>query len=257
MKKRILLGIVAVTIVVAAPSFGNRAYAWGFGGGNDGGSMGRGNGIGRNQDKDRNQDQNQIQGRRGDRGMMSIVTSDVAVSACTDKAAGDDCTFTGKRPGGDDKEVSLSGTCRTIPPGKTDATTGKLSCMPKPVEGEGFGKRGDGQENRLDRASTMKQRKQAEINRIEARVQRVVDFLDSKNVDTTAIKADFTTFKSKADTVLEKVDALATLLKTDNPSKSDVETARTAVRTAGQDMITYFRNTLRPEIKKALDGLSD
>lgn len=196
-------------------------------------------------------------GRGAERGGMPFRLSDAAVTACKDKNEGATCSFTGTKAGSD-AQTTIDGTCRKAPGMRNGATTDTtLACMPVSKDGEGLKAPGDRSWNRSDRAATMKERKQAEINRIETRVQKVIDFLKSKDVSTTSIESDFEIFKGKANTVLDKVDALATLLKTDSPGQRDIEEKRAEVKVAGKDMITYFHDTLRPEIKKAVDTLKD
>ncbi|NTW45879.1 MAG: hypothetical protein HGB18_02365 [Candidatus Moranbacteria bacterium] len=236
-KRKIGIGAAMIAIpAVASLLVAGQASAFGFG---DGGSRSG----------------NRVQSEERDgRGPVGGFRSEEAVSACSGKSSGDDCSFSMTRPG-QSETTSVSGTCRNVPAGKTDSSE-SLSCMPTPKDGDGSMERVRS-EDRDGRAENLKERKQAEINRIETRVQKIIDFLKSKDVDTATIEGYFSTFKAKADTVIAKVEALQTLLSTDNPSESDLASARTAVRDAGKDMISYYKDTLRTALKSALDALND
>lgn len=200
--------------------------------------------------------------------------SDEAVAACSDKAEKDTCSFAATRPVADstggDTTVTVSGTCLKIPARKTDgsidttATDTKLACVPERGDGGNGGSIGRGNgisaADMVQRAESMKASRQAFIYRIETRVDKVIAFLTSKNVAsglTDAIKSDEDTFKGKADTLLAKYDAYIALLKDDSSSVSDKTAAREAIRSASQDMMTYFSGTLRKSIADALNTVAD
>ncbi|HWQ60435.1 MAG TPA: hypothetical protein VN420_04835 [Candidatus Fimivivens sp.] len=199
---------------------------------------------------------------RGDNRQMGrkFEVSDAAKTACSGKSTGDPCAFTGTKPGSTDS-TTFDGTCRNLPKVTSESsTTTVLACMPSPKNGQGGALRGNEMKNEsgktaLERAQAMKTWREKEIARIETRVEKIITFLKSKEVDTTAISDDFATFKTKAQTVLDKIDAYIIVLKASGSSQTDITTARDAIRTAGQDMRTYFQGTLRVAIKAAIDTI--
>ena len=197
-----------------------------------------------------------------DRGNMQggPFQSEESVSACKDKSEGDSCSFSIALPN-NKGSISKDGTCSKPPvrkenSGSEDKT---LSCMPQ-RDGSG-NKNGIAQgvmtQNRLERAESMRARTSSRIMATQTRLGKLVDFLKSKSVDTSTVESDISTFKEKTDAVLEKYDALITVLKQDNPSSDSVKEAVEAVRAAEKSARDYFIITLRPAIRLAIDSIQD
>ncbi len=182
-----------------------------------------------------------------------------SVSACEDKSEGDSCSFSMTPPNSSDT-VTVEGTCSKAPTrqGQDDDTeSDTLSCMP--ARNELMKNAPDGtkvaSQNRLERAETMRERAASRITATQTRLSNIVSFLQSKDVDTNAIESDIDTLKEKTDTVLDKYDALITLLGEDDPSSDDVQAAFEAIRSAEKAVRDYFTSTLRTAIRSALDSL--
>ncbi len=247
--KKISVGIIAATLTLSAPLVAVHAFSQGDGfGGRGNGTENRGAGMGQGNDRGA--------GRGAMRGGMPFRTSDEAVSACSGKSKDASCSFTTTMPGKSDQSVTLDGTCQNVRKSESDSTE-TLSCLPEKKGVRDFrGERNGAELTRLQKAEQMKTRKGREVAQIETRIGKLIDFLKSKNVDTTALESELATLKAKGQTLLDKTDAYVTLLK-NNGSDADVATAFEAVKASGKDMRTYFHDTLRPDIKKAIDGLHD
>lgn len=241
-KKKNLIGystaIAMVAISVAVFSSGNALAEFGS----------------RNMERD---GQNR-QMRDGDR-QGGPFRSTESVSACESKSEGDSCSFSMTPPNGDDA-VTVEGTCSKAPArqGQDDDTeSDTLSCMP--ARNELMKNAPDGakitSQNRLERAEAMRERAASRITATQTRLSNIVSFLQSKDVDTSSIESEIDTLKEKTDTVLDKYDALTTLLGEDDPSSDDVQAAFEAVRSAEKAARDYFTGTLRTAIRSALDSL--
>lgn len=249
--RKAVIGVVSLTFLASLGLAAGQAFAQDGNFSNDG-NFGAGFGHG-----DRPSSEMRGGNRQVGRGFFS---SDAAKTACSGKSAGDTCSFTGTMHGNTDS-TTIDGTCRNFPKAASDSTTTtNLACMPSPKDIRGGLFRGDAMKDAngqtaLERAQAMRTRRADEISRIETRVDRIVTFLNSKGVDTSTISSDLSTFKTKAQTVLDKTDAYIAVLNASGSSQSDITTARDAIRTAGQDMRTYFQGTLRVAIKAAIDTL--
>ena len=187
--------------------------------------------------------------------------SDASIAACNGKSADDPCTFSFA---GSDTPVSIDGTCMTRPSATSGSTDTVLSCVPthknSGKEGQSSGIRGDGIANgqtRLQRAQQMKTKKAEQIAQIENRIGNIITFLKSKGVGTGELSDELATFTVKADTFLAKIDKWVALLQATTLDQTAIAAAHDAVKTAGNDMRTYFVGTLRADIKASVDSLKD
>ncbi|MEI7749843.1 MAG: hypothetical protein WCJ25_02465 [Candidatus Moraniibacteriota bacterium] len=189
--------------------------------------------------------------------------SDASVSACSGKSVDDSCTFsfTGSGSG---SSASVDGTCMNRPSVASGSTDTVLSCVPtrknSGKEGQSSGVRGDGAINgqtRLQRAQQMKTQKVAQISNIEDRIGKIITFLASKGVDTTTLSGELATFTAKANELLSRIDAYIAVLNTNGSSATDITSAFANVKTSGADMRTYFHDTLRAAIGKAVSSLNE
>jgi hypothetical protein len=247
--KKMSVGIIAATLTLSAPLFSAQAFSQGDGFGGRGNNMeNRGAGMG--------QENGRGDGRGAMRGGVPFRTSDEAVSACSGKSQGGSCSFTTTMPGNGDKSVTFDGTCQKARKSETDSVD-TLSCLPTKKDIRDSREERLGSEmTRLQKAEQLKALKSRELTLIETRVGKLIDFLKTKSVDTDTLESEFATLKAKGQTLLDKTDAYVTLLK-NNGTDSDVAAALEAMKSAGKDMRTYFHDTLRPDIKKAIDSLKD
>lgn len=194
------------------------------------------------------------------KGMGPMNISDEAISACESKSEKDSCSFTNS----DDK--SISGNCRKNPKDE-DA----LFCAPEMKEG--MGPKGEVQsqnreENRnsveaqITMAEKMKTREADNFERVETRLEKLIEFLDSKEIDTDTLEADLETFKTKSSAVLAAIDSYADILdELDDAGTTsltdEAKTAREAVKTAMESLKSFYKDTLKVDIKAAVDKISE
>lgn len=187
-------------------------------------------------------------------GGMPFGSSKEAKEACDGKSENDSCSFTVKKPGSDE-ETTMDGTCVKTPARNGDSSSSDtLSCVPEKKDGENSG------ESRLERAKEMKKKKTEEISKIESRTGKLISFLKSEGLDEDTledIEGYLDTFKEKADALLSEIDDYIGILEDDDSDDDDKKSAMESVKTAGQEMMDYFNNTLRKNIKEALDSLND
>lgn len=205
--------------------------------GNERGNGGPGNGQG-------DQPQN------GQGNGNSPIVSQESIDACDDKSEDDSCSFT---PSG--QSDSVSGTCMKAPArgqkgnnssdGEEDGS--ELACMP--------GKKESDSSDELARAERMKTDKERQISGIEKRTEKLIDFLDSKDVDTDDIESNLSTFKDKADDLLDDIDKYIKLLKDDDSDSDDVSDALSTVKSESKILAAYYRDTLKKSIDSALEEL--
>ena len=195
---------------------------------------------------------------QGPRGGMKLGASDQAVSACAGKAEQDACSFTQTLPDGTQAEKAITGTCVNMPRrneniqgSATPDATAQLICMPGNRNGNFLG------ENKEQRVQQVKIRKSQEIARIENRVEKIIAFLKTQGVDTATIESQYAIFKTKADALLAKIDAYTALTAAQGSADAERSAGLEAVRTAGREMMDYFKNTLRVSIQSAVDGLTN
>jgi len=185
------------------------------------------------------------------KGGMQLRSSEEAITACSSKDEKAECSFSMTKSDSSE-EIIITGTCMKAPAKNNGTDTeSKLACVPEIKDGKKSG------ENQLQRAEGMKKQKSEKITRIESRAEKIISFLQSKDIDTDNIESNLSTFKDKADNLLEKIDAYIALLKADDSSDDNVRSASEAIRISGKDMMDYFNDTLKASIQDALDELKN
>jgi len=173
--------------------------------------------------------------------------SEEALEVCEDKSEGDDCEFEMKKPNSDD-EGTVSGTCQTMKGGKDSEE--KLVCMKKKED----------YVDDVNRVKVIKEKKETEIKKIKKRVEKIIDFLDDKGVDDDLIEEisdNFETFKSDADNLLSKFDDYIDLLESDDSDEDSKVEAWKNIKNSGKELVEYFNENIRKNIKEAIDSLED
>ena len=216
------------------------------------------NGRGPQGIKGNNEQGNQNGPDRGPRGGMMLGRSEQAVAACNGKVEQDACSFTPTMPDGTVGQNVITGTCANMPRrdkneqgeqvvgAATEVT--QLICMP----GNRYGNFRE--EGRVQRAKAFKAQ---QISKIENRVEKIIAFLKSQNVDTSIIESNYATFKSKADIMQQKTAAYAALETDTTSTEEQLSASLNEVRLAGKDMMDYFRTTLRPSLQSAIESLTN
>ena len=198
-------------------------------------------------------------GTRPDGKQGGPFRSTESVSACKDKSEGDNCSFS-VTPPNSESAITIDGTCSKTPVKQgreNDNDSDALSCVPTRNEsmGNAPGNKKVSSENRLEKAQSMKERASSRITATQTRLENIVNFLQTKNIDTSEIENDIETLKKKTATVLDRYDALVALLKEDNPSSDSVKETFESVRSAEKAARDYFTGTVRTAIRSVLDTL--
>jgi hypothetical protein len=177
-------------------------------------------------------------GKQMEAGSFSIPTESVA--ACSSSSEKATCSFSTTGSSGVSK--TMSGTCMKNPKDTTE-----LFCAPAKKDGT------DVTSDTVATATERKSQRSENITKIESRIEKIITFLESQNVDITTIESNFDAFKEKADDLLAAFDTyIAALGGTDT---AIISSARENVRSASNAMMDYFNSTLRKSIDDALSQL--
>ncbi|MFZ1735658.1 MAG: hypothetical protein WAU31_01870 [Candidatus Moraniibacteriota bacterium] len=119
--------------------------------------------------------------------------------------------------------------------------------------------RGEQQKPIARENNNAKQNQHWRLQRIVTHVEKIIAFLTSQNFDTSTIEGNFQVFQEKAKTAALAAESFeeARVAFQENQSvdNSDLTQARTDLHAANQEALKYYRETLLPNIKKALDSI--
>jgi hypothetical protein len=117
-------------------------------------------------------------------------------------------------------------------------------------------------DNRIENAQKMKDGRKERFVRIEERIQKLIDYIKSKGIDTAEIENNSATFKEKADEILSAFDTYIQALKnyksddsSDNSAK--IRDARENIRTLSEKLAAFYRSSIRESIKTLIDQIED
>ena len=189
-------------------------------------------------------DRNENNGREP-KDMGNFIVSDKSVSACSDSSENSTCSFTDTDKNGTSNTVG--GTCI-----KNPKNTEELFCAPSVKN----------KKDTSEKATAMKKREAAEISNIESRVEKIVAFLESEDIDTTEITENLETFKTKAETLLSAFDKYISALEADENDASDstklaVSNARAKLKSAKDALRDFYSSTLRTSINSAIEKINE
>jgi hypothetical protein len=112
----------------------------------------------------------------------------------------------------------------------------------------------------VEKASRMKAEKESQFDQIEKRIAKIIEFLNSKNIESDQISNDFETFKEKASAVLTAFDAYVEALNEskNNSAESSVTSLqdfRSQIESAMKNLTDFYSTTLRNDLSLAIDKL--
>jgi len=91
----------------------------------------------------------------------------------------------------------------------------------------------------------------------------IIEFLKSKDIDTTEIENDLTTFKSKATLVTEAFDSYIQALTDSKTSTTTAETTtistndnQTKIKTLTDDLVDFYNSTFRVSLNTAIEKIT-
>lgn len=196
-------------------------------------------------------------GMGGPRGMSEAVRA-ASLAACEDASVDDECSFSA-----DDKDVE--GTCKTNPRDE------ELVCRPEggrgKTQGQGMsqgqkggqvGDRGEvktkvTQRQRVGNIEQRKVRQEANAARVVNRIEKVIAYLETKEIDTTDIKSQLAVFEGKTTDLTAAYAAYSELDKeSDEVDEDTISAARENIKTLAKASKSYFLETLKVSIQNAL-----
>ncbi|OGI29115.1 MAG: hypothetical protein A2288_01175 [Candidatus Moranbacteria bacterium RIFOXYA12_FULL_44_15] len=134
-------------------------------------------------------------------------------------------------------------------------------------------KESDGQRNKLGFAGAgvklemterMKEEKRESLGRIADRVEKIIEFLESENINTDEIESNLASFKSKIEDVMSAYDVYIEVLESGSEGESEMleisdeaKEAREKVRNLLAETLEFYRDTLREGIKAQIEKIND
>lgn len=109
----------------------------------------------------------------------------------------------------------------------------------------------------VEKISRLKVEKEEQFNKIEERINRIIEFLDSKNVDCDQLKNDFKTFKEKADSVLNAFDSYVEDLKNNYANSNDalIQDDRSHLESRMKELVAFYTDTLKNDLDEVIKKL--
>lgn len=125
----------------------------------------------------------------------------------------------------------------------------------------GLGEAGD-IETQIENTKSMKIAREEKISQIEERMEKIVEYLKSQNVDTSEAENNISAFKEKATDILSAYDAYIAALENsmDNNDGKLTDAAREArekIRELSIDLKEFFRDTLLVNLRSQIDKLAE
>jgi len=120
---------------------------------------------------------------------------------------------------------------------------------------------GDEIDTLIQKAEEWKTKELKMLNRIKKRIQKIINFLDSEDLETSEIEENLDEFSDKITVISNAFESYIEALnddKTDGVASSDESiAARAKIKKLMKEMLDYYRGTVRENIKTQLDKLED
>jgi len=112
----------------------------------------------------------------------------------------------------------------------------------------------------IERASRIKAEKESQFDQIEKRIAKIIEFLNSKNIESDQISNDFEIFKEKIVSVLTAFDVYIEALNEDKNNSTDSsaassQDARLQIESAMKNLADFYNTTLRNDLSLTIDKL--
>lgn len=126
--------------------------------------------------------------------------------------------------------------------------------------GEKKMREGESLEGELERAKRIKVEKEEQFKRVKTRIEKIIEFLNSKDADMEELENNLATFQEKVESVTnaysDYIDALAQDINAGNTGLSDEsKNKRTDLQNTLKDLFGFYRSTLRENIKIQLEKI--
>lgn len=111
-------------------------------------------------------------------------------------------------------------------------------------------------------AERMKSGEENMFSRTKTRVEKIIEFLESKDIDVDTIEENLETFESKSDTLINAIDSYIAILEElqdDDAAELSTEAkeSRENIKDLLDDLRDFYKNTLRENIKTQIDKLDE
>jgi len=112
----------------------------------------------------------------------------------------------------------------------------------------------------IKKASRIKAEKESQFDQIEKRIAKIIEFLNSKNIESEQISNDFEIFKEKASLALTSFDAYIEALNdgknnSAESSATSLQDARSQIESAMKNLADFYSTVLRDDLSSAIDKL--
>jgi hypothetical protein len=117
-------------------------------------------------------------------------------------------------------------------------------------------------DTQIERAKRARSAKEERFSKMERKMEKIVEYLNSQNVDTSEAESNISTFKEKTANILSTHDAYITALEDsrDNNAGKLTDAAREAsnkIRELSVDLKEFFRDTLLVKLRSQIDQLAE
>lgn len=144
--------------------------------------------------------------------------------------------------------------------GRPPGANGEGEERPSMEEGAGLSDTVD-IETQIERAKSARTAREEKFSQMKARMEKIVEYLTSQNVDTSETESNISTFKEKATNILSAYDAYIAALEDsrDNNDGKLTDAAREAhdkIRELSMDLKDFFRSTLFAGLRSQVEHLA-
>ncbi|NTV41421.1 MAG: hypothetical protein HGA61_04070 [Candidatus Moranbacteria bacterium] len=118
-------------------------------------------------------------------------------------------------------------------------------------------------DNSIEKATNSKIKKTDQFSQTENRIEKIIEFLKSKNINTTEAENNFAIFKSKAELILNAFDTYIQALNnvknstvTSENSVTPTDDAKAQIRALTDDLISFYNATLRLSLDTDIEQIT-
>lgn len=116
-------------------------------------------------------------------------------------------------------------------------------------------------ETQIERAEKAKSTREEKFSQMEDRLKKIVEYLESQNVDTSEAESNISAFKEKTANILSAYDTYIAALEDsrDNNDGKLTDAAREArekIKELSDDLRKFFRETLLPHLRTQIEQLA-
>ncbi len=138
------------------------------------------------------------------------------------------------------------------PPGSFNGEEGRSQGIPKGSQGKDKIIQGE-------KVGRIRAEEEGRFSRMEERIEKIINFLESKDINIDELKENLEIFKNKADAVLSTIDDYISILEDaqndDSVTTEDIKEARDKIHALIEELKTFYQSTLRDNLKSKLKEL--